>query len=89
MRTGEMCAGEKKRLVYESDQLPPSNAEVKKMWSYNTTAPYAFISWYLRIKSLWGARFSAPVQTGSGARPARMQKILAAFPWSKAAGTWR
>ena len=34
------------------------------------------------IESRWGARFSAPVQTGPGAHPA-------SFPEGKAAGAWR
>jgi len=41
------------------------------------------------IKSEWGARFSAPVQTGSGAHPASHTMCTGSFPGGKAAGTWR
>jgi hypothetical protein len=31
--------------VHESDNLPPSTAEVKNTWSYTTTSHYVFMSW--------------------------------------------
>jgi hypothetical protein len=36
-----------------------------------------------------GARFSAPVQTGSGAHPASYKMGAVSFLGGKAAGTWR
>jgi hypothetical protein len=30
-----------KRLGREADQSPPANAEVKKLWVYTSTPPYA------------------------------------------------
>jgi hypothetical protein len=31
----------------EADHSPPANAEVKKIWIYTSTSPYAFMAWYL------------------------------------------
>jgi hypothetical protein len=28
----------------EADHSPPANAEVKKMWNYTSTTPYAFMA---------------------------------------------
>jgi hypothetical protein len=36
-----------KRPGREADNSPPTNAEVKKMWIYTSTPPYAFMVWYL------------------------------------------
>jgi hypothetical protein len=33
-----------KRLVREADHSRPASAEVKKMWIYTSTAPYAFMA---------------------------------------------
>jgi hypothetical protein len=33
-----------KRPVREADHSPPASAEVKKMWIYTSTPPYAFIA---------------------------------------------
>ena len=41
------------------------------------------------IESRWGARFSAPVQTGPGAHPASYTMGTGSFPGGKAAGAWR
>ena len=41
------------------------------------------------IESQWGARFSAPVQTGPGAHPASCTMGTGSFPGGKAAGEWR
>ena len=38
------------------------------------------------IESRWGARFSAPVQTGSGARPASCTMSTGSFPGIKRPG---
>ena len=38
------------------------------------------------IESRWGARFSAPIQTGSEAHPASCTMGTGAFPGVKAAG---
>jgi len=35
------------------------------------------------IESRWGARFSAPVQTGTGAHPASRTMGTGSFPWVK------
>ena len=43
----------------------------------------------LGIESRWGARFSAPVQTGPGAHPAPCTMGTGSFPGGKAAGAWR
>ena len=40
------------------------------------------------IESRWGARFSAPVQTGPGAYPVSCTMGKGYFPGSKAAGAW-
>ena len=40
------------------------------------------------VESRWGARFSSPIQTGSGAHPASCTKGTGSFPGVKAAGTW-
>ena len=39
------------------------------------------------IEYRWGARFSAPVQSGPGARPTSY--TMPGHSWSKAAGAWR
>jgi hypothetical protein len=36
-----------KQLVCEGDHSPPSGAEVKNVWSYNSTPPYIFKAWCL------------------------------------------
>jgi hypothetical protein len=36
-----------KRQGREADHSPPASAEVKKMWIYTTTPPYAFITYCL------------------------------------------
>ena len=41
------------------------------------------------IESRWGARFSAPVQTGPGAPPSLLYNGYRVFPEGKAAGAWR
>jgi hypothetical protein len=41
------------------------------------------------IESRWGARFSAPVQTGLGPTQPPMQWVPGFFPGGKAAGAWR
>ena len=41
------------------------------------------------IESRWGARFSAPVQTGPGAHPTSYTMGTGSFPGGKAAGAWR
>jgi hypothetical protein len=33
-----------KRLELEAHHSPPANAEVKKMWIYISTPPYAFMA---------------------------------------------
>jgi hypothetical protein len=33
-----------KRPGREADHLPPTSAEVKKMWIYTSTSPYAFMA---------------------------------------------
>jgi hypothetical protein len=33
-----------KRAVREADHSPPTSAEVKKMWIYTSTPPYAFMA---------------------------------------------
>ena len=40
------------------------------------------------IESRWGARFSAPVQTGPGAPPSLLYNGYRVFPGGKAAGAW-
>ena len=40
------------------------------------------------IESRWGARFSAPVQTGPGAHPASCTMGTGSFPGGKAVGAW-
>ena len=40
------------------------------------------------IESRWGARFSAPVQTGPGAHPASCTVGTGSFPGGKAARAW-
>jgi hypothetical protein len=34
-----------KRTGREADHSPPSNAEMKKGWSYTSTTPYVFMAW--------------------------------------------
>jgi hypothetical protein len=41
------------------------------------------------IESRWGARFSAPVQTGPGAHPASNTMGAGSFRGAKATGAWR
>jgi hypothetical protein len=41
------------------------------------------------IESLWGARFSAPVQTGSWGPPSLLYKGYLIFSGVKATGAWR
>jgi hypothetical protein len=36
-----------KRMGREPDHVPPSSAEVKKMWNYTSTSPLTFMSLYL------------------------------------------
>jgi hypothetical protein len=36
-----------KRPRCEADHSPPTSAEVKKMWLYTSTPPYAFMAWCL------------------------------------------
>jgi len=38
---------EVKWLGHEADQSPPSNAEIKDLWSYTSTLPYFFMVWCL------------------------------------------
>jgi hypothetical protein len=38
---------EVKRPGREADLSPPSSAEFKKEWSYTSTTPYVFMSWFL------------------------------------------
>jgi len=45
--------------------------------------------WTVRGSIPVGARFSAPVQTGSGAYPAFCTKGTGCFPVGKATGAWR
>jgi hypothetical protein len=33
--------------VSETENSPPSTAEVKKEWSYTSTTPYVFMVWFL------------------------------------------
>ena len=40
------------------------------------------------IESRWGAKFSAPVQTSSGAHPASCTLGIGSFPGVEAAGAW-
>ena len=42
----------------------------------------------LEIESRWGARFSAPFQTGPGAHPASYTMGTGSFPGGKTAGAW-
>jgi hypothetical protein len=41
---GALSPGVKRR---EADHSPPTSAEVKKMWIYVSTPPYALLSYYL------------------------------------------
>jgi hypothetical protein len=43
MGTGGSFPGVK-RPEREADYLPSTNAEVKKMWIYTSTTPYAFMA---------------------------------------------
>jgi hypothetical protein len=45
--------------------------------------------WTVGIESQWGAKFSAPVQTGPGAHTASYTMGTRSFPGGKAAGAWR
>jgi len=42
----------------------------------------------LGIESRWGARFSAPVQTGPGTHPASYTVVTRSFPGYKVTGAW-
>jgi hypothetical protein len=42
MSTGSSFPGVK-RQGHEADHSPPTSAEVKKMWIYTSTPPYAFM----------------------------------------------
>jgi hypothetical protein len=41
MGTGDIFPGVK-LLGHEADHSPPNSAEVKKIWIYTSTPPYAF-----------------------------------------------
>jgi hypothetical protein len=43
MGTGALCQGVK-RPGREADHSPPTSAEVKKMWIFTSTPPYAFMT---------------------------------------------
>lgn len=43
----EDCFPEVKWLGREADQSPPSNAEIKDLWSNTSTLPYSFMVWCL------------------------------------------
>jgi hypothetical protein len=43
MGTGVLSPGIK-RQGHEADHLPPVSAEVKKIWMYTSTSPYAFMA---------------------------------------------
>jgi hypothetical protein len=43
---------------------------------------------HLGIESLWGVRFSAPVQTGPGGQPGLLYSWYRVFPRGKAARAW-
>jgi hypothetical protein len=43
MGTGDLSPGVK-RSGPEADHAPPASAEVKKMWIYTSTPPYAFMA---------------------------------------------
>jgi hypothetical protein len=45
-----------KRPVLEADHLHPTSADVKKMWMYTSTPPYAFMAWCL-ISKVQGQRY--------------------------------
>jgi hypothetical protein len=47
MGTGGSFPGVK-RPGREADHSPPTSAEVKKMWIYTPTPPYAFMVQYLK-----------------------------------------
>jgi hypothetical protein len=36
-----------KRPWREADESPPSSAEVKNAWGFNSTPPYVFMAWCL------------------------------------------
>ena len=40
------------------------------------------------IKSRWGLKFSACIQTGPGTHQPPAQEVPVLFLWNKAAGTW-
>jgi hypothetical protein len=50
---------------------------------------YYYYYWTIRESNPGGARFSASVQTGSGANPVRVKRVEVLFSWGKAAGAWR
>jgi hypothetical protein len=49
MGTGGSFPRGVKRQGREADHSPPTNAEVKKMWIYTSTPPYAFMAYYLTV----------------------------------------
>jgi hypothetical protein len=44
MGTGRSFTGRIKRLWCEADHSHPASAEVKKIWIYTSTPPYAFMA---------------------------------------------
>jgi hypothetical protein len=44
MGTGSSFPRGVKRQEHEADHSPPASAEVKKMWIYTSTPPYAFMA---------------------------------------------
>jgi hypothetical protein len=46
MGTGDSFP-EVKRPGGEADHSPPSSVEVRNTWSYTSTFPYAFMTWYV------------------------------------------
>jgi hypothetical protein len=42
-----ILSSETKRPRFETNHSPPANAEVKNVWSYNSTPLYVFMSWRL------------------------------------------
>jgi hypothetical protein len=44
---------EVKRQGREADHSPPYSAEVKNVWSYNSTPQYVFMAWCSVKKSTW------------------------------------
>jgi hypothetical protein len=50
MGTGDLSP-EVKRPGREADHSPPTSAEVKKMWLYRSTPPYAFMAFIIKNKT--------------------------------------